>query len=116
MVKAKQQRKRNRKLLDRAVPVTPSFTNVVSVTAGSSAVTILFASPVNISPTNLPATWRFGTSARTITALTSTTGISYVFAVSGTVATGQVTSMPAGDPAARTNTGGYVQAFAGNLL
>ena len=109
MVKKKQQRARDRRRPDRAAPPPPAMAVVTSATAsGGSQVTIVFDQSVNIAGNNLPATWRFGTGNRTVTALVSTTGTSYVFTVSGTVASTQVYAMPANDPAARTDSGGYV--------
>lgn len=77
--------------------------------------TVAFAQPVIITPDNLPATWLFGTSNRTITALVSNTPTSYVFTVSGSVTASQAYSIGGSDPAARTTTGGYVAAKTGTL-
>lgn len=116
MVKNKLQRRRNRRAPDAAMPPPPALGTVTSVTAsGGSQVTVAFAQPVIIKPNNLPATWLFGTSNRTITAIASNTPTSYVFTVSGTVAAAQVYSIGAFDPAARTTTGGYIAAKSGNL-
>lgn len=116
MLKKKPQRQRNRRKPDAAIPPPPSLTTVSSVTASAgSQVTIEFADPVQISGSNLPSTWRFGTSNRTITALVSNTVISYVFTLSGTAPSGQAYSMPGMDPAARTPTGGYVATKNGTL-
>lgn len=116
MVKAKQQRRRDRRKLDSANPPLIPMTAVVSVTAsGASQVTIVFAGVVQISGDNLPATWKFGTANHTLAALVSSTGISYVFTTSGTVAAAQVFSMPGSDPAARTPLGGYVSSDSGVL-
>jgi len=115
MVKAKQQRKRDRKRADPGSPPVQSLVNVTSVTHGTSAVTIVFASPVNIAPSNLPTTWLFGTANRTITGITSTDGTTYVFTLSGAAASGEPYAMQGMDPAARTPSGGYVAAKAGTL-
>jgi hypothetical protein len=117
MMKKPPQRVRSRKLVNKASAPLPPMASVTSVTAsGGSQVTIVFGQSVQISLNNLPATWRFGTSNRTLTALVSGTGTTYVFTVSGTVATSQVYSMPGMDQAARTNTGGYVAAASGTLV
>lgn len=116
MVKTKQQRRRNRRSGDGAVPPPAALATVSTVTAsGASQVTVTFNQPVQISANNLPATWLFGTSNRTITALVSATPTSYVFTVNGSVAAAQAYSMPAYDPAARTPTGGFVAAKSGNM-
>jgi uncharacterized membrane protein YfcA len=113
----KPQRQRNRKKADPHALPPPSIANVVSVTAsGASQVTVVFDQPVLISGTSLPATWVFGTSNRSITALVSATSTSYVFTVSGTVASSQVYSIAGMDPAARTAMGGYVAAKSGTLV
>lgn len=116
MEKRTRRNTRNRLAMDKAVPPPPALASVTSVTASAgSQVTIVFGSPVQIAANNLPATWVFGTSNRTITALVSATATTYVFTVSGSVATGQVYSMPAFDPAARTPQGGFVGPKTGNL-
>lgn len=116
MVKGKQQRRRDRKRADPSVPPVVAQVAVVSVTAGTDEVTVLFASQVVISPTSLPLTWTFGTSARLIVGIASSTGLSYVFQLNGSVASTQVFAMPGLDPAARTPTGGYVASAAGVLV
>lgn len=116
MIKVKQQRRRDRKRGDAAVPPPPALGSVTSVTAsGASQVTVLFGQPVIIMPENLPTTWLFGTSNRTITALVSMTPTSYVFTVSGSVAAAQAYAIAGSDPAARTTTGGYIAAKNGTM-
>lgn len=116
MVKKAPRRRRDRKSPDKASVPLPPMANVSSVTAsGASQVTVVFDRPVQISPGNLPATWLFGTSNRTITVLVSATPTSYVFTVSGSVAAAQVYAIAGTDPAARTAMGGYVAAKSGTL-
>ena len=114
MIRTKQQRRRDRRTIDKAnAPLTP-MTGVVSVTAsGASQVTVLFAGPVQISSGNLPLTWHYGTTPRTITSIVSTDGTSYVFGLSGTAASTEAYAMPGSDPAARTPLGGYVSSSTG---
>lgn len=116
MVRTKQQRKRNRRRPDASQPPVQSLTDVDSVEAsGATEVTITFASPVMISPGNLPTSWVFGTANRTLTVLVSSTGTVYVFTTSGSVAAAQTYSMPGYDPAARTTSGGYVADSSGTM-
>lgn len=115
MVRTKQQRKRDRKRADPGTPPVPALTAVVSVTHGTSEVTIVFASQVNIAPTVLPTTWLYGSANRTITGIVSTDGTTYLFSLSGTAAASEPYAMQGLDPAARTPSGGYVAAKAGVL-
>lgn len=115
MVKTKQQRRRDRKRLDPGSPPVTTLVTVTSVTHGTSQVTVVFASQVLISPSQLPTTWLYGTANRTITSIVSTDGVTYVFGLSGTAASGEPYAMQGQDPAARTPSGGYVAAKAGVL-
>lgn len=92
------------------------MTSVISVAAsGGTQVTITFAGIVQISGTNLPQSWKFGTGAHLITAIISANGAVYVCTVAGTVASAQIYTMPGSDPAARTPLGGYVETSNGDL-
>jgi hypothetical protein len=115
MIKAPQRRRRDRKRADPGTPPTVAQTAVTSVTAGTDTVVVVFASTVIINPSNLPATWVFGTANRTVVTALSTNGTTWTLGVSGSVASGQAYSMPANDPAARTPSGGYVAASTGTL-
>lgn len=116
MVKAKQQRRVNRKKLQIGTLPTAPIVSVVSVTATApSTVTIVFNAGVNISADDLPTSWKFGTGMFAIATLVSGSGTTYVFTVSGTIAASQVYAIAGNDPAARTSTGGYVGSHAGTM-
>ena len=115
MIRTKQQRRVNRRAKQKALPIPPPNANVVSALHGTSAVTVTFDSPVQISAGNLPTLWTFGATPRAITGITSATNTVYVFALDGTVAAADPYVIGAGDPAARTPTGGYVAATDGTL-
>lgn len=115
MVKGKQQRRRNRRLPDSATPPPFPIALVTSVIHGTDAVTVAFNAPVMIDPDNLPTTWRFGTTPRTITALAGATLTTAVFTLSGTVASADPYTIAANDPAVRTTSGGFVGASSGTM-
>lgn len=115
MVRTKQQRRRNRKLADKAVIADQALALVTGVVAGAGQITVTFNTPVQIDPDNLPSTWTFGTTPRHITAVNNATPTVINFEVSGTIAAAGPYIIGGYDPAARTPTGGYVGASAGSL-
>jgi hypothetical protein len=108
MVKAKQQRRRNRRLKDSANPPPFPTANVTAVVHGTDAVTVTFNAPVMIDPDNLPSTWLFGATPRTVIGLTSSTPTTAVLGLSGTVAATDPYTIGANDPGVRTTSGGYI--------
>lgn len=115
MVKTKQQRRRNRRLGDKAVPSPIATATVTSAVHGTSAVTLTFSGPVQIDPAVLPTTWTFGTTPRHIISIESAAPTVLTFGVSGTVAAMDPYVIGGLDPAARTTTGGYIAGSAGEL-
>lgn len=114
MIKAKQQRRVNRKTVQTGTLPTAPIVSVVSVTATApSTVTIVFNSAVQVSSDNLPTSWIFGTGSHHISSLTSGAGNTWVFVVDGTIAAAQVYAIAGNDPAVRTSTGGYVGSHSG---
>lgn len=117
MIKAKQQRRFNRKKVQIGSMPTAPIISVVSVTATApSTVTVVFDAAVNISADRLPTSWKFGTGLHSITALLSGAGTSYDFTVGGTIAAAQIYAIAGNDPAARTATGGFVGSSAGSMV
>lgn len=115
MVKLKQQRRRNRRLPDAAVPSQYAYTSVVSVHfTSATTVTVTFGGPVMIDNDNLPASWMFGTGDFEVVSAAASSQTVYVLTVAGTVASTQVYTMPS-DNAVRTPSGGYVAGSSGTI-
>jgi hypothetical protein len=108
MIRTKQQRRRNRKLADKASPPPQATASVTTVLHGTNQVTVTFTAPVMISADNLPTTWLFGTANRTVESLVSATPTVVVLGLSGAVAATEAYTIGAFDPAVRTTTGGYI--------
>ena len=117
MIKAKQQRRVNRKKVQIGSLPTAPIISVVSVTATApSTVDIVFDSPVNIASDNLPTSWKFGTGLFPISAIVTGSGTAWTFIVTGVIAAAQIYAIAGNDPAARTSTGGYVGSSAGSMV
>lgn len=116
MVKQKQARRRNRRLLDAAVPPVVPFAVVDTVKfLSGTTLSITFSSAVMLSSIAPPLSWLFGSGNHQITAVSQTSAIQYTVTVDGTVAASQEYTIGAGDPNARTPTGGYVAGAAGTI-
>lgn len=115
MVKNTQRRRLNVRQRQKSNPQPTPNVNVVSATHGTDQVTIVFSAPIQIAPGNLPASWTFGATPRTVTSLVSNSGNTVVLGLSGTVAMSDPYTMAANDPAARTSGGGFVNAKSGTL-
>lgn len=115
MVKAKQQRRRNRRKIDASNPPPFPSGQVSNVIHGTSECTVVFTTGVMIAPDALPQTWTFGTTPRHITSIVSATPTQYVFGLNGTVAAADPYVIGPYDPAARTTSGGYIAAGSGEM-
>lgn len=116
MIKIKQARRRNRRLADQAVPPIFAYVAVESVTfVSGTTLRLVFQSAVILTTATPPTSWNFGTGPHQIISVAQNSPSDYTVTLNGTVAAAQTYAIPAGDPNARTPTGGYVGGSTGTI-
>ena len=115
MITGKQQRRRNPVVSTQATPPMPPNASVLSVVVSGANVIVTFDGPVSVQSTQLPTSWRFGTSLRTVTSYVTITASALTLALSGSVAAAQPYMIQSMDPAIRTTYGGYVTGSTGAM-